>query len=121
KLCDQFKQPKSLMAFANGKSSAANDAPHIDFKLSDYLQLIDETGRALREGKRGAIPQHLAPILNRLHLSSNGWLDMVKHLEKNFFHAIGHTLILADFGDKNKERRPKGINAAKNCYLLNQF
>jgi REP element-mobilizing transposase RayT len=116
KQCDALKQPKSLMAFANGKS-AANEAPTINFKLSDYLQLIDETGRIMREGKRGAIPQHLTPILNRLHLSAAGWLEMVKSLEKNFFHAIGNSMILVDFGNKGRERRPKGINAAQKCYL----
>lgn len=116
KQCDQFKQPKTLMPFANGQQVTLK-TPLIDFKLSDYLKLIDETGRVIREGKRGAIPQHLSPILNRLQLSTSGWLSMVKNLETDFFNAVGHTLILADFGDKDKERRPKGINAAKNCYL----
>ncbi len=31
----------------------------------EYLSLLDWTGRQLREGKRGAIPQDLAPILER--------------------------------------------------------
>lgn len=117
KQCDTLKQPKSLMAFSNGRT-AANEAPTIDFTLSDYLQLIDETGRLVREGKRGAIPHHLSPILNRLQLSAAGWLEMVKNLEKNFFHAVGNSMILVDFGDKNRMRQPKGINAAKKHYLL---
>ena len=116
KQCDALKQPKSLMGFSNGKS-AANEVPTINFKLSDYLQLIDETGRIIREDKRGAISEHLTPILNRLHLSASGWMEMVKHLEKNFFHAIGNSMILVEFGDKDRERRPKGFNAAKKHYL----
>ena len=39
-----------------------------------YLQLVDETGRCIRAGKRGAIPQHLADILHRLDLEPVQWL-----------------------------------------------
>lgn len=119
KLCDTLKQPRSLMAFAN-TPNAANEAPTIDFKLSDYLQLVDETGRVMRQGKRGAIPHHLSPILERLHLSSKGWLDMVNNLEKNFFHAVGNTLILVDFGSQERSRKPKGYYAAKKCYVTHK-
>ncbi len=115
KRCDNLKQPPSLMPFANGKSPSTG--PTIDFALSDYLQLIDETGRIMRNNKRGAINQQLAPLLQRLQLNTEGWLDMVYHLETKFFHAIGNTLILVDFGKHNKERKPKGFFAAKKCYL----
>ncbi len=115
KQCDQLQQPRNLMPFANGKQQTK--LPMIDFALSDYLQLIDDTGRIMREGKRGAIPSQLSPILNRLQLSVKGWMQMVNHLEKSFFHAVGNSLILVDFGNPNKERRPKGFFAAKKCYL----
>lgn len=115
KQCEMLPQPSSLMPFANGKANSKT--PCIDFKLADYLQLIDETGRLLREDKRGAIPDNLAPILDRLQLSSNGWMNMVQDLEKDFFHAVGNSLILVDFGAQQRERKPKGYHAAKKCYL----
>jgi len=34
--------------------------------LSQYLELLDWTGREIRVGKRGAIPDSLAPILTRI-------------------------------------------------------
>jgi REP element-mobilizing transposase RayT len=117
KRCDNTKQPQSLMAFGNDKEPTLSSIHTIDFRLSDYLHLIDETGRFLREDKRGAIPQQLSPILSRLHLSVSGWLLMVKNLEKHFFHAIGNTLVLADFGLVSRERKPKGMYTAKKCYL----
>jgi hypothetical protein len=45
--------------------------------LDDYLTLVDTTGRIVREGKRGAIPASLAPILERLRLDLDGWLDLM--------------------------------------------
>jgi hypothetical protein len=45
--------------------------------VDDYLTLVDETGRIVRTGKRGAIPAHLAPILDRLQLDLDAWLDLM--------------------------------------------
>ena len=45
--------------------------------LDDYLTLVDDTGRLVRAGKRGAIPQRLAPILERLHLDVAAWMNLM--------------------------------------------
>ena len=36
--------------------------------FAESLDLLDWTGRQLRQDKRGAIPRDLAPILERLHI-----------------------------------------------------
>jgi hypothetical protein len=41
-----------------------------------YLALLDWTGRQVRSDKRDAIPDHLAPILERLRIRSGHWLVM---------------------------------------------
>lgn len=46
--------------------------------LDEYLTLVDETGRIVREGKRGAVPAHLAPILDRLRLDLDAWLFLMR-------------------------------------------
>ncbi len=38
------------------------------FSLKDYLELVDWTGRALQENKRGAIGYSAAPIQKRLNI-----------------------------------------------------
>ena len=37
-------------------------------QVDQYFMLLDWTGRELRADKRGAIPEHLAPIVERLGL-----------------------------------------------------
>lgn len=112
-----LKQPIGLMAFAKDNHQPKNDNSIIDFKLIDYLNLVDTTGQILREDKRGVIPSNLTPILFRLNLTPRGWIEMVNGLEKGFCHAIGHKDKLRAFGARYSHRAPKGMNSAKKCYL----
>jgi hypothetical protein len=57
--------------------------------LDDYLTLVDATGRIIRHGKRGAIPATLAPILDRLDLDLDRWLDAVTSAGRFLGSAIG--------------------------------
>jgi hypothetical protein len=60
------------------------------FSTDDYLNLVDATGRALRAGKRGAIPAELAPILARLDLSVEDWLATLSGWRCMLGGALGH-------------------------------
>ncbi|VAX09571.1 hypothetical protein MNBD_GAMMA26-359, partial [hydrothermal vent metagenome] len=64
-------------------------AAGIPFSFTDYMALMDWTGRAIRDGKRGAIPAHLAPILVRLGIEEKQWLPTVKHFGSRFCWAAG--------------------------------
>jgi len=109
-------QPIGLIPFSN--ENVNEKSPAIEFTLSDYLQLVDETGRILRKDKKGAISQHLSPILSRLQLTAKGWLEMVNHLEERFFYAIGNEHALLEFRSQYRTKPPRGIIAAKYCYWL---
>ena len=52
------------------------------FSLDDYLQLVDMTGRMIRTDKRGAIPINLPPILERLSITRQQWLQQSQQFEK---------------------------------------
>jgi hypothetical protein len=62
----------------------------------DYLTLVDATGRALRAGKRGAIPPHLAPILARLDLSVEDWLATMTGWRSMLGGAVGRVAARAE-------------------------
>ncbi len=109
---NELKQPEHLMPFSNNTQALS-----IDFTLSDYLQLVDETGRVIRNDKRCAIPENIAPILSRLQLNPSTWLNMVKNLQTSFSYAIGHRAVLLEFGRFYQCKRPKGSIVAQNSYL----
>jgi len=70
------------------------------FDEGDYLELVDWTGRAIRDDKRGAIPNHLAPILTRLGIESTEWTKNVQHFGRRYYRAIGTLQKLQQFAEK---------------------
>jgi len=52
--------------------------PALSVSEQEYLTLVDETGRAVREDKPGAIPRSLPAIVARLGLSERAWLRQVQ-------------------------------------------
>jgi hypothetical protein len=52
------------------------------FSLKDYLQLVITTDRVIRTDKRGAIPINLPPILERLSINRQQWLQQSQQFEK---------------------------------------
>ena len=73
----------------SGNEHHSHQSNHLPFDLSDYLELVDWTGRAIRDDKRGAIDENLPSILERLGLPSKDWLDTCCHIERRFGRAIG--------------------------------
>ncbi|MFT5505396.1 MAG: REP element-mobilizing transposase RayT, partial [Gammaproteobacteria bacterium] len=64
---------KPLALFEGNVTSQAQVG--ILFSLKDYLQLVDVTGRMIRDDKRSAIPINLPPILERLSIDRQQWLQ----------------------------------------------
>ena len=68
-----FKSPlKPLLHFEEDRS-VNQTRTGIHFAYQDYLELVDWTGRIIRQGKRGYIDHTLPAILNRLQISSEQW------------------------------------------------
>jgi REP element-mobilizing transposase RayT len=63
--------------------------------LLRYLELLDWTGRQMRSEKRGAIPEEIAPILNRLGIQSNRWMDLAQQFGQLFKRAAGTSVTLS--------------------------
>jgi REP element-mobilizing transposase RayT len=78
---------KPLLHFEGGITE--HKQAGILFSERDYLQLVDYTGRMIRFNKRGAIPSHLPPILERLNLNQKQWLDNSTKFEQLFYRKFG--------------------------------
>ena len=61
----------------------------LPMSAADYLNLLDWTARQVRSDKRGATPQHLAPLFDRLGVSSDIWCHLVKNFGKLFSIVAG--------------------------------
>ncbi len=59
------------------------------FRLMDYLELVDSTGRAVRDDKRGAISAHAAGVLDRLGIDEKAWLAHMKPKQQRKPIALG--------------------------------
>jgi REP element-mobilizing transposase RayT len=59
-----------------------NEQPGILFSLHDYLELVDHTGRVIRDDKRGAIALSMPPILDRLGINRKTWLNNATAFEQ---------------------------------------
>ncbi|WP_226661823.1 transposase [Microbulbifer aggregans] len=88
----QAQQPTTLLPFVgNPKEPMPTGLP---FRLEDYIELVDWSGRCLREDKRGAINEKLPPILDRLQIDPKQWTYLNKNFESRFKSLVGsgHTV-----------------------------
>ena len=108
------EQPLELLPFIGGEHS---DAPKgIAFTLPDYLQLVDWTGRAVRDDKRGAIPAHIQPIFQRMGLNHEEWLEIVQNFGHRYRLAAGAVDRLQSFGQRLGRYWLQGIGASRRLY-----
>jgi REP element-mobilizing transposase RayT len=81
------QQPDSLFPFAGYPRENMPDG--LPFRLSDYLELVDWSGRIIREDKRGYIPDHLPTILQRLDMDARHWIYLTRNFEQPFKNLVG--------------------------------
>jgi hypothetical protein len=108
----QGEQPKNLMRFVGNPKQ---DMPKgIAYSLIDYCELVDCTGRCIRDDKAGYIEeQHHSPILARLGLNSEQWLTLTTEFEKHFSTAVGSEHMLQQFKHHTNHQRIRGMAKAR--------
>ncbi len=76
----------------------------IPFRLMDYLELVDWTGRQLSDNKRGYIDNTIPPILSRLGFDSVDWLNAFTKAEQGRLVVGSHHAIKAALPHLNRKR-----------------
>jgi hypothetical protein len=105
------EQPKNLMRFVGDHRQ---DMPKgMAFSLIDYCELVDCTGRGIREDKAGYIEQHHSPILACLGLDSEQWLTLTTEFEQHFSTAVGSEHMLQQFKHHTNHQRIRGMAKAR--------
>jgi REP element-mobilizing transposase RayT len=101
-----------LMSFqTNG--ATANTLP---YRLQDYLALVDWTGRAIRDGKRGFIDDWLPPIIVRLNIDAEAWQLAMQPGGNVFGRAMGRLDHLRLHAKTLGQSWVRGLRAAESLY-----
>ena len=83
--------------------------------VHDFM-LLDWTGRELRADKRGAIPEHLAPIVERLGVNQSNWVETVRGFGRLFKRA-GQSSLLVDAAARCSRRWFQG-KVGRGCVVV---
>jgi hypothetical protein len=94
----------------------ASDKGLLPISLEDYLRLLDWAGRETRAGKRGAIPADLAPILERLGLAEDEFLEAVEKFPDLFPRLAGPVSALVERAQQVGRRWMHGVGPAAKVF-----
>ena len=88
----------------------------IAFAFEDYLALVDATGRAIREDKRGFIDGAAPPLLDRLGIEPEQFITTASRMLRQFGSAIGTPSHISDLCVTRQMRYLRGMGAARKLY-----
>jgi len=94
----------------------ATDRGFLPLTEDQYLQLLDWTGRQVRADKRGAIPAQLAPILERLQVSTSCWVDLVTGFGRWFRRTVGRPPSMEAERQRRDIRWLQGVSRAREAF-----
>ena len=125
-----------IIEYTKGSGETASDKPTLtplesltqdghqnafSFVLKDYLELVDWSGRAIRNDKRSAISTTQPPILKRLQLDPEHYLQ---HVRKGgrwcHIAALGRVDRLREAAERLGRRFLKAHCQSKRLYLVSE-
>lgn len=92
----------------------------IPFAFADYCELIDWTGRAIRNDKPGAIPSDIPRLLQQLSMPPEQWLDGVQYFESRFPRMAGRIERLKQVARCWGRCWFQGVGRAFNCATVQE-
>ena len=100
---NQSKQPRRR----------ASNNGFLPMSVEQYMELLDWTGRQVRDKKRGKIPIELAPILERLQIGQTTWLDVLENFGRRFPSAAGRAESMAKEASRRGRAWLRGIQTSR--------
>jgi hypothetical protein len=79
--------------------------------LEQYLLLLDWTGRQMKKGKLGHVPQEFAPILERLDCDAELWMLYVRDFRRVFRNEAGKAENRKAFRSQRNRNRAQAVTA----------
>ncbi|GHF91141.1 hypothetical protein GCM10017161_18650 [Thalassotalea marina] len=106
------RQPKQLKPFVG--NPRRNMPLGLPFVLTEYIELVELTGRCMREDKKGHISQNQPTLLTRLNISAQNWAILTQQFTRCFKGAVGDVDSLTDYcHHQHRKRRGNFANCEK--------
>lgn len=98
-------------------TSGGEESPlPLPISVADYIDLVDWTGREVREDKRGAIAGDIPRILPQIRLTRKQWLTLSLDIHKRSVRAIGSLDRIRQFNISQGRRWTSGQNQVAEVY-----
>lgn len=104
------QQPENVLPFVGNPRK--NMPKGLPFRLTDYIELVDWSGRILRKNKRGVISDSTPTILQRLNINLDNWQHLNQHFETTFKGFVGSAIHVKDICTRLNYQRSPGLS---NC------
>jgi hypothetical protein len=98
------------------RTRRASNKGFLSMEQDDYLRVLDWTGRQVRSHKRGATAKDVAPILNRLGVVGDNWIDCVKDFGRWFHRAAGRVAALGEEASRAGKRWLQGKRHCRQAF-----
>ncbi|SDI53230.1 hypothetical protein SAMN04488540_10218 [Ferrimonas sediminum] len=108
----QGKQPEALKPFDSSELGLHALPCH----LNDYLELVEFTGRVIRDDKIGTIPASCGHLLQRLDIDLESWMELSEGFEYQFCHLAGRLHSLQHCRQTDGMHRIRGSGSAKRLF-----
>ena len=113
---DPLQQADGLHPLAgNPRCDMPNGLP---FRLTDYLELVDWTGRILRENKRVAISESAPRILQQLNVDPKHWCYLSQNFESKIKSPVGMSYHIKQACEQLGKQRVHGILACEKFFPI---
>ncbi|GAB1262625.1 transposase [Aurantivibrio plasticivorans] len=107
-------QPSTLFPFVGNPREPMPEG--LPFRLLDYLELVEWSGRIIREDKRGFIDQDLPPILERLCIAPEQWLTLTTQFEQQCKTLAGEANRMREAAAMMGYRRTPGLRQSLSLF-----
>ena len=81
----------------------------LSLTLREYLALVEWSGRAVRTGKRGAIPGSAPGLLQRIDVTPAHWAVEMRHYGRWYYRAVGSFHAMQRYAEHLGQRWLRGM------------
>ncbi|XZE20630.1 transposase [Pirellulaceae bacterium SH449] len=99
------RSEEDLGACPSSNGYRASDKGFLEVSVAGYIELLDWTARQLVKGKRGATPADAAPVFERLGLTEEVWVELVRDFGALFSAVAGKPKVIDATRSPKRQQR----------------